>query len=357
MPSTLNTILVRSPNWIGDQIIAYPFFYHLRAAFPQARIAAICVPWVEAVQFRNLVDEVFVLPKAGKSFLAGAKNMEMLARELRSRGRWDLGISLPNSFSSAWLLFRAGAKRRRGYFNDGRALLLTEGLRLRDDGTSHRAQIFADLLPKEAPSTNSAAEFWSRNVPPFDPAAAWPQTKTIEPPVEPFWILAPGSMAESRRWPAENFAATAREIHSHTGWKGIVVGGPSETLLASKLVGLTGGILSDWTARGTVTSYWKLFNAAKFTLANDSGLAHMAAHCGTPGRSLVQVVWGAGDPKRTRPLGPAQVKLLFNPVHCWPCERNNCSQPPGRKLECLLGIGPSAVWREIAAALQNQTAR
>ena len=55
------TILVRAPNWIGDQVLAFPFFHHLRKAYPKAHIAAVCVPWVENVQFKTLVDEVIVL--------------------------------------------------------------------------------------------------------------------------------------------------------------------------------------------------------------------------------------------------------------------------------------------------------
>ena len=64
-------ILVRSPNWIGDQVLAYPFFYWLRRTYPHARITAACVSWVKSVQFMDCVDEVLVLPRAkGKGFLS-----------------------------------------------------------------------------------------------------------------------------------------------------------------------------------------------------------------------------------------------------------------------------------------------
>lgn len=52
---TPQKILVRAPNWIGDQILAYPFFHHLRAGYPGAQITAVCQPWVASVQFRHLV--------------------------------------------------------------------------------------------------------------------------------------------------------------------------------------------------------------------------------------------------------------------------------------------------------------
>ncbi|HKI70548.1 MAG TPA: glycosyltransferase family 9 protein, partial [Verrucomicrobiae bacterium] len=221
-----------------------------------------------------------------------------------------------------------------------------------------------NLLPAEPALLKPAPEFRSGStkensdreyasaLPPFDPAAAWPHAKPVEPPQNPFWVMAPGSMAESRRWPIENFAATARMIHSQTGWKGLIVGGPSETKLATKLRKLAGDILSDWTARGTAASYWNVFRTAKFTLSNDSGLAHVAAICGLPGDSLVHVVWGAGVRERTQPLGPGRVQISFNAVACWPCERNLCFQPAEGKLKCLRGIEPAAVWKQIAQAIR-----
>ena len=100
------TILVRSPNWIGDQILAYPFFHFLRQTFPFARIAVACVPWVEVVQFKHLVNDVISLPKpAAATLWEKGKALELGLNFLRKQGPWDLGICLPNSFSAAWLLF------------------------------------------------------------------------------------------------------------------------------------------------------------------------------------------------------------------------------------------------------------
>src|SRR3954469_18915033 len=96
------SILVRAPNWIGDQILSYPFFHFLRRGYPRARITVACVPWVEAVQFRNLVDEVIVLPRpSGEGAWAGFQALEQGSKLARAQGPFDLGIALPNSFSAA----------------------------------------------------------------------------------------------------------------------------------------------------------------------------------------------------------------------------------------------------------------
>ncbi len=361
---TRHKIVVRSPNWIGDQILAYPFFHYLREAYPSSHIAVVCSPWVEAVQFRNLVDEVHLLPKVkGASLWDKWQSLELGAEGLKQAGPWDLGICLPNSFSSAWLFYRSGVKRRRGYATDGRGFLLQESLPWSRKSISHRAEAYVRLVTEAPLSLPPVSEFWgtypSNDLDPKIPGVleqlnvetAWPASTPLD--LHPFqipgeyYVLAPGSTAESRRWPVERFAALARLIVDETGWSGLIVGGAGESSIARQLASDPSLKLVDCTARGPVTSYWKVFREAQFTLSNDSGLAHMASLCGSP----VQVVWGAGNPRRTEPLGPGQVRVLFNPVACWPCESNLCSQPSERRLECLRGIFAEAVWKEIKAGI------
>lgn len=358
---TPRRILVRAPNWIGDHILAYPFFHHLRSAFPKAYIGVSCVPWVSAVQFRNLVNAVYVLPKAeSSSFFAKWKALEEGAELLKKVGPWDLGICLPNSFSSAWLLKRAGVRERRGYSADGRGFLLTERLFWDRSSVTHRSDAYLKLLPKGAHPGGTAREFWGvfplneldPKVPgilsQFDVEKAWPDTEVLEPPKKKYWVLAPGTTAESRRWSTERFAALARSVADETGWEGLIVGGPAEADVAKSLSEDESLKLQNWTAKGAVTSYWKIFRHAQFTVSNDSGLAHVASLCG----SSVQVVWGAGNPNRTEPLGPGRVRVTLNPVDCWPCESNTCSQLPHKKLDCLKGIFSDAVWKEIKAGIE-----
>jgi heptosyltransferase-2 len=379
-PSRFESIVVRAPNWIGDHILAYPFFHFLRRGFPRAKITVACVSWVEAVQFRNLIDDVVVLPRPQASGQPAAepgawadfRALEQGAGLLKAKGPFDLGIALPNSFSAAWLLKRGGARTRRGYSADARGLLLTERLPWRDSPVVHRAEAYVGLLPESARPKVEVKEFWG--VPPapndeldagvpgvitsFEPEKAWPDADPLEPPKEAYWVLAPGAVAESRRWPVERFAELARRVITETGWKCVVVGGVAEARLADKIMGEVGSEKAvDLTAQGSVTRLWKLLRGSQFSVTNDSGLAHVAALCSFPGGPAVYVVWGAGDTKRTEPLGPSQVRILLNPVDCWPCERNTCSLPSAQKVECLRGIHPDAVWEEIRVGVDHRKQR
>lgn len=362
------SILVRAPNWIGDQVLAYPFFHYLRKANPKAHIGVVCASWVESIQFKNLVDEVITLAPRKPGMFGKLSMLEESAQSIRQsareKGPWEQGIILPNSFSSAWIFYRAGVISRRGYLDDSRGLLLNEKVHWPTQTIVHRAQAYVDLLPSMARPKRPVSEFWGvpaeneldedipGEIPFFDAARAWPDSEPLDKPSGNYWVLAPGSQAETRRWPVQKFAELASRIARKTGWTGYVVGGLAEAELAEHLCQNSDLKLVDLTGQGAVSSLWKVFSGAKLSVCNDSGLAHVAALCGSP----VQVIWGAGNPKRTLPLGKNKIQIIFNPIDCWPCESNACRfQEVGRKLECLKGLQPEAVFTEIQNGFRIST--
>lgn len=356
-------------------MLAFPFFYYLRKQFPKAHITSVCLPWVRDLQFRTLVDEVIILKKPTQPrLLDKLKVLEDTAANIRARGPYDLGISLPDSISSAWFLFRSGVRRRRGYSADGRGLLLNEAIPL-SKMRIHRAQSYVNLLPPSEQRRFSVQDFWGISpeneldepilgeLKSFDSTRFWPLSvlreeaheknevedrfEPVHPPQGDYWILAPGATADSRRWPLEYFLSLSRQIAKETRWPCVIVGGPQEAPIAERLCRESDVHFIDLTARGAVPALSQVFKHAKFTVSNESGLAHVASLCG----SMVQIVCGAADPRRTQPLGPGKIQVTVNPIDCWPCEKNVCLNPPERKIQCLKGIHPETVWEEIARGI------
>jgi heptosyltransferase-2 len=340
----MKRILVRSPNWIGDQVLAFPFYRTLRERYPEAWIAVVCTEWVRDIQFRGLVDEVFVLPKRKEdSTFHAFKKIWNFAKSLKQKGPWDLGITLPNSFGSALLMYLCGAKNRRGYVADARGFLLNEKIEWNPSHEIHRSQAYLNLLADEGLPSHQAQDYWkfsgdSR----FDPIRYWPDILPIEPPKVPYFIVAPGATADTRRWSAEQFSSFIGQATRKFGLKAVIVGGNAEKVIAAKFF-KDGVLAEDYTGRGWVAAHWKLFREAKFTVCNESGLAHVAALCGSP----VQIICGAADPRRTKPIGPGSVQVKVNPVECWPCEKNICQFQDERKNQCLVGITPTQIIEEV----------
>jgi heptosyltransferase-2 len=362
-------ILIRAPNWIGDQVLAFYFFYYLRKAYPDAYIASVCVPWVSDIQYRSLIDEVIILERpSGSSFFSKFTSLSRQGKWIGKKRVWDLAISLPDSFSAAWLLRCAKARSIRGYKFEGRGFLLNDAIELPDERfqIKHRATAYLELLPAEAQPNMDLQEFWDRlpenelddlirgELARFDDQQEWPTQLTgvrIEPPEQFYWVLAPGATADSRRWPTEYWIGLAQKIAQQTNLVGLVVGGPKEAPVAARLCEIEELRLLDYTARGPIPSLSKVFQKASFTVTNESGLAHVAAFFG----SFTQIVCGAADPRRTKPVGPGFVQVSLNAVDCWPCERNYCSQPVETTIQCLKGIKPETVWEEIKRGLRKVT--
>src|SRR5574337_877621 len=134
----LRSILVASPNWLGDAVLALPALANLRRSFPGARIALLVRPWLSPL-FRSLpfIDEIVELPHGGELIWA--------ATALRQRG-FELALLLPNSFRAALTSWLAGIPHRVGYVTDGRGPLLTVGIRRSGGLLRHQADVYLDLL-------------------------------------------------------------------------------------------------------------------------------------------------------------------------------------------------------------------
>jgi heptosyltransferase-2 len=116
-------IIVRMPNWIGDLVMATPILSDLRKAFPSARITAMCrSPICDLLKQNPEIDELFCFSKANGW---GRRKMRRNIIEKLKMGRYDLGILLTHSFSSAWWFWLGRVRYRLGYESNGRRMFLT----------------------------------------------------------------------------------------------------------------------------------------------------------------------------------------------------------------------------------------
>lgn len=140
---SIENILVRMPNWVGDLVMATPILADLRKKFPDASITAMCrTPICELLESDPSIDEVFCFHKKKNSFLRREEKRDILSKI--QAGKFDLGVLLTNSFSSAWWFWQGGVKRRIGYEGNFRKLLLTDPIE--PPNKMHQVDKYKELL-------------------------------------------------------------------------------------------------------------------------------------------------------------------------------------------------------------------
>lgn len=109
----------------------------------------------------------------------------------------------------------------------------------------------------------------------------------------------PGSGSRAKNWPLDRFAEAAHRLSPGRPWL-LVVGPAEDDVLPPPGARLARGV--PLRTLGAALARAGLF------LGNDSGVAHLAAACGT--RTLA--LFGPTDPGRWAPVGPA-VRTLRAP--------------------------------------------
>lgn len=307
----LRSILVASPNWLGDAVLALPALANLRRSFPAARIALLVRPWLSSL-FRSLpcIDELVELPRKGELIWA--------ATALRQR-HVELALLLPNSFRAALISRLAGIPHRVGYMTDGRSPLLTVGVRPASGTFLHQADSYLSLLRM------LKWDAWVRPNGFLLPPESDVQAEKLlgESGVLPHAIVigvAPGaSYGTAKRWPAERFAAVGDRLAERLGAVVLLFGSSQEASLTKRVRERMRGTAIDFGGRTTLTELASLLRRCALLLTNDTGTMHLASALGIPCIAL----FGPTDPRRTGPLGPGH-QVLQNPAACSPCRYRDC---------------------------------
>jgi lipopolysaccharide heptosyltransferase II len=319
------SVLVRAPNWVGDVVLSLPALRDLRRRFPTARLEVLARPWV-AELYRAVPDVDAVTESRGHSADVAAV-----------RGRFDLGVLLPNSFGTALVLWRAGVPERWGWATDGRGPLLTRGGRV-PDGVRGRSQVYYYRAMLEGVGLAVEGEPDTALACPEEWAARGGALLGDDGP----WIgINPGAFyGTAKRWRPERFAAAADLVARRADAKVAVVGGAAERPLGEAIAGqlrAPSRVLCGETSLGELVG---VLSRLRLLLTNDSGPMHLAAALGTP----LVAVFGSTDWRETSPVS-GRARVVRGEAECAPCLLREC--PIDHR--CMAGVRVEPV---VAAALE-----
>lgn len=345
-------ILVHAPNWVGDHIMAYPFYYALKELFPKSQLYLCGRKWISTL-YPKFFSEVIAFEKNKNPSLEQIKKFQEL--------NFHLSFTLSPSYRSAIFLFKIKAKYRLGQKNFLRNIFLNfpkekGSLRIPPPYPfEHRSLSYLRLLtpffPNEKLAEDYLEKYRSLNIdftlteklkknPMF---LRWQKQKKNNIT----FAICPGSVAESKVYPVE-YLKKVIELFFESYPKGFVLflGSHIEKIYAEKITKSLNPKffrkIYDFTQETTLQEAAYLLKESQLLLANDSGLAHLSTLTQTPLISFQ----GMGRKEETLPLNPKKI-IFHRQLPCSPCFQKKCPRKD-KPLECL-DIPPT----EVFAAIQN----
>lgn len=312
-------MVVRIPNWLGDAIMATPVYFNL------------CN--LENVYLLGLpqVVELFKGFKNTEVLHLNKKNVKQTIELLRPL-KAHTGLLLPNSFSSAWLFFKARLKERWGYAKDLRSCLLTKSVKPPKEKL-HQRDYYLYLLK----ALGLPHEYKELTLP-LTKEMLFKARELLKGLGENFVIIAPGAAyGPAKMWPKEYYRELAKKL-ADLGLLSLIIGTEKEKPVGDficsgndKAINLCG--------KTDLTTVAGIFSMAKAVISNDSGLMHLAAALKIP-----QVaIFGSTDPELTKPLNPNAV-VFKKELPCSPCFKRTCKYG---HYECLKSITPEEVLEQL----------
>jgi ADP-heptose:LPS heptosyltransferase len=149
--------------------------------------------------------------------------------------------------------------------------------------------------------------------------------------------LHPAARDLTRRWPAERFAKTAKQIQAERGGTLVCIGDSETRPTAEGVLHAAGGPARNLAGVTSLGALGAVIKRLSILITNDSGPAHIAYALGTP----TVTIFGGDEPQRYGALMPGPFRMLAHPVPCRPCNYSEC--PIG--YICLEQITPDQVVR------------
>lgn len=328
-------LVVRTPNWLGDAVMAIPAILELRGVIPPFCGLFVLCPKGFAPVFESLDFIDRVLPLSNPHAF-------MTAEERRSVNRLHAGAAVVfnNSFRDALDLRLARIPKLFGAKARFRSWLLTRSFEFpkRRDFELNKPHQAAKYM---AIARALGGKPWNGIMPEFKtnllPEICPPELTRVCRNPKILVIAGGAAYGAAKRWPSENFREIARRWIAEGGFAA-AVGSQKERPIADEILA---GLDSSrcWNAAGktSMDGLIYLLKHAEMCVANDSGVMHLAAALGVPGVAP----FGCTDPAATSPVS-TNWKIAFRKIECSPCFKRVC--PKGTK-ECFACITPEVVWK------------
>ena len=338
-------ILVISPNWIGDAVMAQPLLQLLRERHPDTPIDVLAPPAV-APAWRQMAEVAEVLQTPFRHGALQLRERWRYARLLKARD-YEAAYVLPNTLKYALIPWLAGIRRRVGYKGESRYGLINL---MHHDDVPPRPMVpfYAALADAPDAPLRSSVPRPVLQVARADMDAA--AAKAGLGAGRPLIVFAPGAeFGSAKRWPPAHFAALAQAIVAHLPQAQVaLLGSPKDRPVCDEitaaLTGADAAAVFNLAGQTSLAEAIALIARCAAIVSNDSGLLHVASSLDRP----VVAIYGPTDPDHAPPFSSIAQSLSLR-LDCAPCRQREC--PLGHH-RCMRGIDAGMVWNTLQPMLQ-----
>ncbi|MDF1584373.1 MAG: lipopolysaccharide heptosyltransferase II [Methyloprofundus sp.] len=296
-------ILVFSPSWVGDMVMAQTLFKVLHQQHANLTLDVISPPWPY-----DLLQRMPEVNKHYKIALERGKLGWQARRELADKlkaNNYVLAITLPITWKSALIGYWCGAPKRTGYLGEMRYGLLNDRRQLDKEKLPYMVQRYVYLaldakadMPalSEIPQPKLSVD--EKNVALWQQKLALNKDKTLV-------ALMPGAeFGPAKRWPTENYALIAKDL-IQKDCTVLLLGSPKDFATAQEIEQKSGCELINLCGKTSLLDAVDLLSCADLAISNDSGLMHIAAAVG-----ISQIaIYRSSTPEFTPPLNDKAIIL------------------------------------------------
>ncbi len=322
-PNSINSVVVRGTNWIGDAVMTIPALRELRRIFPNAEIFLHTRSWAKGIfQDADFIDEILAFENSGSKF----KTVLTQAKNLKSHN-FDLAVLFTNSFESAFAAKLARVPRCFGYGKEGRSFLLTDRVEIPVwKNQKHEVFYYLNLIA-EIEKAFFGTETVLQNHPKVNLMISEERKIAARKILEESGVdlsknivaLGVGSTnSRAKRWQTESYAELNDRLQSDLNVNVILVGGQDELNVSQEVFEKSKLKPIILTGKTSLSEVVAVLSEVDLLVSNDMGLAHVAPAVGT--KTLV--IFGPTNPLTTQPLGAEIIRR--EDVECAPCMLRDC---------------------------------
>lgn len=316
-------IVVRIPNWVGDVVMATPVLRSIREHWPNSEITVMGLPTGEKILAGSpRYDRFEVYRRNGAD--GGLFGRGRIIRRLKKE-RFDLGILMPNSFSSGWLFWRAGVKRRFGTDYGGRKFMITDSFTPQMEGNRRipRSMVehYFDMMEQMGVRRgDTRLELFETDEGRQD-AGEILGALGVEDEDRLVAIVPGASFGISKLWKTDRFAAVADYLQEKHGLKPLLLGGPGEELILHEIeTAMKTPALSTANDPLDLDALKTAVKRSSLMVATDAGPRHYGVAFDVPIVTLI----GPTDPRYSESNLEKTTVLRIDDLECSPCHLKSC---------------------------------